>query len=408
MKKNIISILAILIAINSYASTCTVTLSNYGAIGDGITNDTTAINTAFNTFCPNPADHKIIDGENKTYAVYGSMRISDSLNATLKNLKLKQTKVNDGGIRTIFKTHGILHLNNVHVNLGTDAYTGTTRDSAGIWLQVNDSEFYNVEVTGNGIGNGLLLVESNNIYMDKIYVHDIKWAAQNTPQYEMLTGITILNSQNITLANSRVEKLLGSYGNVVNTRFQSDGITVGGTKNVKIINTVIENTGEGIDFTGSAGNILFEVIHSSVFDAHSFGFKFANTASNGIIRDSASYRAGYAGFVVSGLNGGGNLPISIYETQNILIENCKAINTGHNTDWLQGQIIAGFKIMNGHSTNVLPRNIQIRNSIAHNDSEHTSKMKYGFHSETEGNTLYHIQSVGHETSATKGFTFVSE
>ncbi|OZY87131.1 hypothetical protein CBP51_09130 [Cellvibrio mixtus] len=383
---------------------CTVTLSSYGAVGNGITNDTESIIRAFNTSCPDSSEHKIIDGENKTYAVYGTLRVADSLNATLKNIRLKQTKSGDGGTRTIFKTHGMLNLNNIYVDRGSDVYTGSPLDSAGIWLQVENSEFYNVEVTGNGTGNGFFVVGSKNILMDKIYVHDMRWATYSPPQYEMLTGISILNSENVTLINSRVEKIFGNLGNGIYTRFQSDGITVGGTKGVKIINTVVEQTGEGIDFTGSAGNSEFEVLNTTIFDAHSFGFKFANTASNGSIRGSAAYRSGYAGFVVSGLHGGGNLPISIYETQNILIENCRAINTGHDTDWQQGQIIAGFKIMSGHSTNVLPRNIQIRNSIAQNDAEHAGKMRYGFQSETKGNTVFNVQSTGHSASAITGFT----
>lgn len=374
-------------------SACVVTLSYYGAIGNGIVDDTGAVISAFNSSCNNSDELKIIDGENKVYSVYGTLRMLDRLNATLKNAKFIQKKQNDNAIRTIFKTGGTLNLYNVIVDRGLSETIGSVNDSAGIWLEVDNSEFNGVEVTGNGIGQGLFVINSHNVYMSNIYVHHMRWTTPTRPQYEQVTGIRIERSTNVTLANSRVESIFGNMGNGVYTRFQSDGVTIAETKGTKIFNTVVEKTGEGIDITGSAGNTDFEIAHSTVFDAHSYSFKFANTASNGVIRDSSSYRAGYAGFVISGLVGEKASP-SVLETRNILVDHCKAFNTGHNTEW-KGKTISGFLIMKGNRDNTYPTNINIKNSLASNDSEHLHVMLYGFYSETDGNTVYNTDSYGH-------------
>lgn len=403
MEKMRLILVSFLLCISFDGSACTVTLGQYGAVGNGLADDSIALMNAFNSFCPgsDSAEHKIIDGENKIYAVYGWLRMADNLKATLKNIKLVQKQVSAGEIRTLFKRGGELNLINVSVDRGTSLTTGE-KESAGIWIEVENSTLQSVEVIGNGLGTGLMLAFSKNVMLDKIYVHNMRWATSTPPEYEALTGISILNSENVTLKSSRVESLFGNMGNGIFTRFQSDGITVGGTRGVKIISTVVEKTGEGIDFTGSAGNVEFEVTDTTVYDAHSFGFKFANTASKGTVTNSLSYRSGYAGFLVQGLHGGGSLPISVYETQNILLDNCKAINTGHDSEW-RANNIAGFLIMTGYPTNVLPRNIQIKNSSATNDYEHRYLMNYGFFSETKGNTVFNVLSTGHKYEGSYGF-----
>ncbi len=395
---------------------CTIFLLKIGTISACIVNldpsyDTAQIQAVFSTTCPNPSEHRTIDGGNNTFSVYGTLELRGDIDITLKNARFNQTKTGDPDVRTLFKRGGVLNLHNIIVDRGNDERNGSISNSAGIWLEIHDSTLDSVEVTGDGYGTGLSIIDSYNVTMTNINVHDMRWSTPSTPNTEQIFGILILRSDDITLQYSRVDRLRGEYGSGTYNGYQSDGIAAGGTNRLFILSTSVAETGEGIDITGSDGNDDFEIAHSAVIDLHSFGFKFANTATNGIIRDSIAIRAGWAGFVFSGKNGGSlqeTIDMPGPSTENILVDNCEAWNTGHNTNW-PTQEISGFLVLHGLLTgdpddDDYPANIHIKNSKALNDAEHYGTMEFGFYNEPNHyNTTYNTDSVGHSIEGNRYF-----
>jgi hypothetical protein len=349
---------------------CQQTLRSYGATGDGIVNDTLAIQNAFQSTCD-------LDGENLTYAVGGNLEIQN--NITLANAKFIQTS-SGVAIRTLIKNGGTVTLRHVTVNRGQNERNGSITDAAGIFLNnVSDSLLEDVEVTGNGYGSGIFVVDSNRVTLLRPHVHDMYWSTETPPRYEQMYGIFIIRSNYVNVLYARVINLLGETGDNVYRSWQSDGITLSATRYAFILGTAVENTGEGIDLTGSEFNEYFEIAHSAAIDNDSFGFKAANSARRGVIRDSVAIRSGYAGFIV---NGPSEPNLSVLASD-ITIERCQALNTGANGRWAHERV-SGFLVLQGLYNLDYPKKIRIVDSQA-SDNQSQPTMKVGFHSQTAEN-----------------------
>lgn len=386
---SIVLLIAVLFTANEIHA-CQETLRSYGAIGDGLVDDTVAIQNAFQSVCD-------LDGGNLTYAVAGSLEIRNDITLTNAKFLQKGFAVN---IRTLKKSSGSITLKRVVVHRGQNERNGSIGDSAGIFLQdVSDSLLEDVEVTGNGYGAGIWIEGSNRVTLLRPYVHDMRWSTVAPPQFEQLLGIWINQSNDVNILYGRVINLLGETGDGVYRSWQSDGITLSRTSHAFILSTAVENTGEGFDVTGTYGNEHFEIAHSSAIDSDSFGFKVANSGRHGLIRDSVAIRAGYAGFVVSGPSEAG-LEIKSSE---ITIERSQAVNTGYNRRWSQYNV-SGFLILQGlhdDDNKDFPQKVRIVDSQSIDNERHTTK--FGFYSQVEGKSgVYNTDSVGHSVEGNRG------
>jgi hypothetical protein len=189
-------------------------LTEFGAVGDGNTDDTAALTRAFEN-----SDNYCLDGENKTYKVIGAVVASKSL--CLKNIKLLQamqpfdttpyvskecpfsnsafTILDCGdpvvpadklhaleaslGVRTLLirpvDPNAPIQVNLDHVTVNRGAYMdmGSRQKSAGIWLTgANRVDFNNVEITGLGKGFGLMIADAQNVTLNNLNIHDIIWS----------------------------------------------------------------------------------------------------------------------------------------------------------------------------------------------------------------------------------------
>ena len=196
-----------------FAPPLTRTLDDFGAIGDGRTDDTRAITRAFAH-----SDLHCLDGGGRTYRVTGTLRVAKNL--CLRNVTLVQAATPVGtaayivrscpsvqdpaavidckdpvvpagqlprlweslSIRTLLIRPGgdrpiRVNLDRVKVDRGPYAEQGSRSDSAGIWLDGADRvDFRNVEITGNGKGYGLLITNARNVTLTNLWVHDLVWA----------------------------------------------------------------------------------------------------------------------------------------------------------------------------------------------------------------------------------------
>ena len=317
------------------------TFGDFGAVGDGATDDSTAVTNAF-------ASGLRLDGLGKTYAVSGNFTLPD--NCYLENAAFKQLTPNNSSRRTLTKTSGTgnMTLRNVVVNKNGATTDGTIADAAGIWLANIDNVLLdNVEVTGNSKGTGIFLSTGSRFRVHNCYVHDMRWTNGMDPGAEQIVGLWLNAATDIDVVAPRIRNLDGQIGAGAVRAYQTDGITVGGCSNFRIIGGEIENCGEGIDITGSAGNFRFSVIGTHARDIDSFGFKAANSASDGVLwvygvqvriqrlcrewRDSAG------------------LP----RCEDITFIGCKARDTGSNGNW-SAQNVVGFAALVGSFDTFLP------------------------------------------------------
>lgn len=200
--------------VQRYAPAETRTLRGFGAAADGRTDDTAALARALEQ-----SDRFCLDGEGRTYRVYGTLRVGKDL--CLRNATLVQALVpfdtapyiasacpatedpeavincgdpeiparhlpallNSLNVRTLLirpdqKGDRIrVNLEDLKVDRGVHSSGGSRSDSAGIWLDgAKRVDFRNVEITGHGKGYGLLLSQSRNVTLTNLWVHDLVWS----------------------------------------------------------------------------------------------------------------------------------------------------------------------------------------------------------------------------------------
>lgn len=190
------------------------TLQEFGARGDGITDDTAALRQALTQ-----SDQFCFDGEGQTYSVSGTLRATKNL--CLVNMRLVQHQpaydtsemirgdcppitdpaaiVSCGdpvisgdppadllaylNIRTLLvRPEGdddslSVFMNKVVIDKGSDQRSGSRTDAAGIWIdRASSIALTDVEITGGGKGFGLFISASTNVVLTRLNVHDLAWA----------------------------------------------------------------------------------------------------------------------------------------------------------------------------------------------------------------------------------------
>lgn len=418
-------------------------LTAEGAIGDGRSDDTAAVQRAINLAAPGST----LDGEHKTYKVRGSIRIDRDL--TLRNASFVQDS-GPGGLegpndtRTLFVrgpaqklVRVVLH--DIRIDRGTNRHQGSPSDAAGIWLDhVVDSELVNVEITGHGRGSGLFMADARNVVVRKLWVHDMTWApcaqqreglpydtvreawnsymvlsmrncnkagVQRERIQEPLAGVVIVRSQNVQLIEPVIERLHAVFADGRELPWQTDGITIGsdGTNgqgqpqrsDILVQSARISQVWEGIDMTGQPLTGV-QVLDARVSDIHAIGIKAANGATAITVRGARVSNSGLAGFAVGGKN---NADRQAPATHAVQIVDSVARNTGANGFWQGHALVAGFRVMG--STVQDPYDILIENSSAENDVGSTG-MRFGFHAECRSAMVTrHIKSAGHVEAALK-------
>jgi len=197
-----------------FAPHLTKSLTSFGAVGDGVSDDTNSLKRALSR-----SDQYCLDGQNRTYRVSGTLRVISSL--CLRRATLRQSlepfdtnpyisgtcpvtgnpfiltdcgdaNVPEGrlgalrqylALRTLFIKPAkpgdtlLVTLDRVRIDRGPYPEAGSRQDAAGIWLEGAERvDFRDVEISGGGKGYGLLLIRSRNVTLVGLHIHDIIWS----------------------------------------------------------------------------------------------------------------------------------------------------------------------------------------------------------------------------------------
>lgn len=310
--------------------------------------------------------------------VSGNFVLPDNL--TIVGLKLKQLTPSTA-TRTIFKNSGSgnIKLKDVVVNRNGKADATDTQvyvDAAGVWLQnFSNLEVDGLEVYGDGQGTGARFISiTGKRKFKNINAHDITWWSATTPTTEKAAGFGFQNMSSFIVDGFNVSNILSKTGADPTRRFQADGVDFGGCSRFIIKNGYVQNTGEGIDITGSDGNDFWKILNVYAEDCGFTSFKVANGVRYGQIAHCTSVRGGWQGISIVGV-------ASAMENSpgNIQVHNNQVYDTGANPEISGGSTeYSGIAIDNRDVIPATPFNVQIYDNIVI-DRQPVKTMNYGIY-----------------------------
>ena len=153
---------------------------NFGAIGNGTTDDRAALKLALESGKP-------VDGGGRTYGINGSLQPTSFKG--LRNCTLKQLNTASGGANITLRITNIgdFFIDNIKVDRGNNPESVTTNingfinnESCGITIEGTTATYSrnftisNVEIFGDGSGNGIAILQCEFFTMHNVVVRDMR------------------------------------------------------------------------------------------------------------------------------------------------------------------------------------------------------------------------------------------
>jgi hypothetical protein len=339
----------------------TVSIKDFGAAGDGTTNDATAVLNALQSGF-------VVDGGGLTYAVSGTVTPSSFVG--LQNANFIQIGNNTA---TNFQLLNIVGLNNffidnVSINMGTNITTlFSDSGNSGLYVGGSSASSYSqnfkitrVSVTGNGCGTGIQIRNSKRFNVDNCLVRDRVSGSSPDPTDDSQNGFAIINCADFVVSNSLVYNLLTRLSGT-NTNKWTRGFLFTEIRDASIIGCNSTTNDQGFDFSGGitsdypAGNRRFVISGCTSNNCGTYGFKFANVTRDALVSGCIANNTGTIGFVFS--PSATTLANPALNTQNIDVVGCKVVNV-LGTGWSSANS-QGFRVMANSTYTDYPRSIRL-------------------------------------------------
>lgn len=344
-----------------------------GARGDGATDDTNAVRLAL---ARTAANQLPLDGGDRTYAVRGDLELAGAIRPWIKSLRLKQLAPASDRKTLHFHNCQNIRIDRLQIDRGSAANRGDLNSSAGLWIEGGSGhQLRNVEVFGDGTGNGIVLWDVRNGSFDAFRVHDMRFEAPGAGD-DILQGIWLNRTEDCVLSNASVSNLTGNADRSFPCRY-TRGIAAGGNRRLKIIDPLVKAVDQGIDLTGSEGNVQCTVSGGRTSQCTTVGVKLANSAVNCSIVDHIDEDAGMFGFHATGPSE----PHLHYKVHDCDFIRCTAISPGSNRFPFPDRAPkgpCGFLIWPGDYDQAFPAGIRFSDCHAE-DRQKARTMRYGFY-----------------------------
>lgn len=376
-----------------------MSLASFGAVSGGVTNAKTAVDTAFAAAI---AAGCWLSGDGLTYGVSGNVTIPTGLK--LRDVTFKQLDPNPSGRKTLYASSvNNVRLQRVKVDRNGTGANGDLNSSGGIWIQGGSGHLLeDCEVYGDDIGSGIVMWQATDSMIVRPYCHDIGYVLA-APSDDQVHGIWLSDCTRVQVVNPRCVEFASTLGGSPSYRW-SRAIILGGCTDCDIIAPIVRNADQGIDFTGSSGNIRCHVLGGHIDDCYTVGVKHANSAVDCKVTGVTVSDPGWVGFICQGPSESG----LTYVTERVTYTDCKAIRPGSSGVWTSGggNPPTGFYTFPGAFDTDHPKGVSYYGCEAIDD-DGTPTMVYGFRNTVTGasprNIHRNCRSVGHTTAAFDGF-----
>lgn len=397
------------------ASRLHVTPGEYGAVGNGTTDDAAAMLLALQS-------GRVVDGGGRTYALGAGLTPASFTG--LQNCKLKWANT------TVMATQAYLlsildkndwFIDNCSFDLGTVENTGSADDSSRGGLRITSATpnvAFNKRVsitrnrfTGYGNGTSLYVRSCQFVMVAGNLVYDRIVAFSPDPTNDCQNGIDVSQCLNAVVQGNIVSNLKTRLLGALARRY-SRGMLFFELRHSAVVGNSVTDCDQNYDFSGTVnatnpnGNTGLTVTGNSSDNCYTYGFKFANVMTDSVISGNIARRFGLAGFVFSGQSSAGDFAYDPTKTtQRLTVTGNRCVDaTGEFSSSNRGFWIAQQAASVGY-----PRGIQMANNTVHDTIG--ANLLYGFQNEVvyDGtslllNELNNCRSKGHLTAASTGFT----
>jgi hypothetical protein len=297
---------------------------DFGAVGNGLANDTTAVVAALRSAF---RSRRPLDGGNAVFAVSGDIRLAGYTAPWIYSLRLRQLNpANDRKTLYLVGCEGI-RVDRLEIDVGSSKSIGYMNESGGLWIDGGSRhKVSNVDVFGHGKNSLIAIWNTRSSIYTGLCARDAAFDDRDA-QDDVLQGIW-LNANTDCILQNAIASNLGGNASFRGKRFpnlRSRGIALGGNLRCDVIDPSVRDVDQGVDITGSEGNIGCAVVRGRAFQCTSAGLKFANSAENCRASGFVSERCGSQGFLISGPN-----EILSHFTSHIELSDCIAIDIGYN------------------------------------------------------------------------------
>jgi hypothetical protein len=281
-----------------------VSVHDFGAQGDGATDDTAAIQAALNTsqivLLPNWGEFLITS---RLDVQAGGGIVSNGRGT----IKMRGAEFTNTAGATCYGPLGVgISVENDDVLLDNFRiyFDGTDdRHVGAIVVQANNVTVTRIEAWGFTKRPGIINVDSSfDCTISGNFIHD---CTTNSATDGQITGIAVddnlvggVHSERIHITENKIRDMTVGAAFLASFGYETDGITVAknATRDLVIANNIIETVGEGIDTFGLGATITGNVIR----DAYIFGIKLVHGATGNSVVANIIDRPGLQGITCQG------------------------------------------------------------------------------------------------------------
>jgi hypothetical protein len=373
-----------------------------GAVGGGLVDDRLAVLAALRLAAQRGLP---LDGGDVVFGIRGDLRLTGLRHPWIRSLRLKQLSPSNARKSLHLVNCEAIRIDRLEIDVGRAKSLGYMNESGGLWIHGGSNHrISNVDVTGHGKNSMVAIWNTSDSHYVNIRVHDAQFDGRSSRD-DVMQGIWLNANTNCILQSPVVSGLTGnaSFRGKAFANLRTRGIVLGGNRNCSVVDALVQNVDQGIDFTGSDGNIGCSVLRGRAFQCTSVGLKFANSAQKCRAVGFTAQRCGAQGFLISGPNEA--LP---YPTADIEFSDCMALDTGYNQF---PTTTAGFMIQAGARAKGplahYPHGIRLVRCKAI-DTQARPTMDFGFYTNViPPNVLSACESTGHRIAARSGAWQVS-
>jgi hypothetical protein len=321
---------------------------DFGAVGDGATDDRTAVMAAFNYALEQGLP---IDGGDRSYGVRGSTTIANKVRPHIRQLRLQQLDPAIGRVTLKFEACQNVQIDRLDINVGKAPRVGNMDSTVGLLVHGGSGHrIQNVSATGDGKVTYVRFWGCRDGLFENIHVHDGLFSdgsvdgtdARLLVADDVVQGIHLADCYRCTLVSPSVRSLHGNATMYTQSGYiagkvpvsvvkpfpnlRTRGICGGGNVDVTVVNPLVYDVEQAIDFSGRGnnwGNRNVQIVGGQLIDCGSCGVKFAN-APNGCKAVGTTVRnVGMYGFLMTGRT-------PSYQGIDSSFIDCECINPGYN------------------------------------------------------------------------------